>query len=73
MYHLIPAFKYNLTWDYEIKTCYYVGNNQGGPERSHNPVESVIEGVFTQYKTTSLFDTSFDFSVFDESQCDIAS
>ena len=72
-HRLLPALKYNLKWNHDIMTCYYVGNKQGGPERSHNLAESVIEGTYTQYKTASLFATSFDFSEFDESLCDIDS
>ena len=68
-YRLIPAFEYNLTWDHTEMTCYYVGNRQGGPERSHNPTESVIEGSQSQYETSSLFATSFAYSMFDTAIC----
>ena len=50
-------------------TCYYVGSSQGGPEFSEDRKESVIEGSQEQYETTSLFETLFEFSEFDESVC----
>ena len=68
-YRRIPALGYSLTWDHSRKLCYYVGNSQGGPERSHNPVESVIQGYQNQYETAGLFATSFFYGVFDEAVC----
>ena len=50
-------------------TCYYVGNAQGGPENSHDPLESVIEGDQSQYVTSSLFDPSFEYSQFEDMHC----
>ena len=49
--------------------CYYVGNSQGGPAKSHNPRESVFEGTVSQYETPSLFSSSFYYSRFEESRC----
>lgn len=66
----VPAMRYHLRWDHEEMICYYAGNKQGGPELSHDPNESVIEGVYSEYKTASLFATEFVFSEFDESQCE---
>ena len=68
-YRFIPAFEYNLTWDHTPMTCYYVGNSVGGPELSHDLLESVIEGSQSQYVTGSLFETTFDFGMFDDSLC----
>ena len=68
-YRLIPAFFAPRTWDHTRAPCYYVGNSQGGPSRSHDQRESVIEGTVPQYETSSLFSTSFDFEMFDESMC----
>ena len=65
----IPATQYSLTWDQSEETCYYMGNSQGGPEYSHNPRESVIEGVQANYKTDALFATSFNYDMFDDSIC----
>lgn len=68
-YRLIPALKHNITWDHTRMTCYYIGNSQGGPEFSEDITESVIEGSQYQYETRSLFETSFDYSEFDETIC----
>ena len=68
-YRRIPAMLAPLTWDHSQAPCYYVGNAQGGPELSHSPRESVIEGRLAQYEAASLFETSFFYSKFDESQC----
>ena len=68
-YRRIPALGYSLTWDHSRKLCYYVGNSQGGPERSHNQVESVIQGYQSQYETAGLFATLFYYGVFDEAVC----
>jgi len=69
-YRRFPALPYHLTWDHTPKTCYYAGNSQGGPERSHNPSESVIQGSYRQYETSGLFSTQFsDYSQFDDDVC----
>ena len=70
-YRRIPAFEYSLTWDHTKMTCYYVGNSRGGPEFSHNRVESVIEGGQLDYTTDSLFATSYKYEMFDESVCSV--
>ena len=68
-YRRIPAFEAPRTWDHKHATCYYVGNSQGGPSQSHNPVESVIEGRLSNYETRSLFAPEFLFRRFGET-CD---
>ena len=68
-YRLVPAFEYDLTWDHSTKTCYYVGNKQGGPEKTQDPTESVIEGRVIDYKTGSLFGIEFEYTKFDNSIC----
>ena len=65
----IPATEYNLTWGHSEETCYYIGNSQGGPELSHNPCESVIEGAQSDYATAGLFETHFPYKMFDELSC----
>ena len=65
----IPAFEYDLTWDQTQRTCYYVGNIQGGPESFADPRKSVIEGVQSDYQMAGLFETAFTFKKFDESAC----
>ena len=68
-YRRFPVFPYPLTWDHTERRCYYAGNIQGGPELSNDPSKSVIEGLYTQYQTSGLFDTTFDFKQFDDSLC----
>ena len=68
-YRRFPFFEYGLTWDHSKTPCFYVGNKQGGPENSHSPVESAIEGDYTEYDTGSLFGTEFAYGVFDNSVC----
>ena len=69
-YRRIPAELAPLTWDHTQAPCYYMGDSQGGPELSHDPTESVIEGSLAQYETSSLFGATFFYSKFDESLCD---
>ncbi|CAI8024993.1 Extracellular matrix protein FRAS1, partial [Geodia barretti] len=71
-YRLIPAFPAPRTWDHTPAPCYYVGNAQGGPSRSHDPRESVIEGKVDDYETSSLFSPIFLYAQFDESVCSTA-
>ena len=68
-YRLIPAVLAPRTWDHTHAPCYYVGNSQGGPSRSHNPEESVIQGKVDDYETSSLFSPFFVYNIFDEFQC----
>ena len=68
-YRHIPARKHSLTWDHFHQTCYYVGNSQGGPEKSRNQEESVIEGSYTDYETSGLFDTGFLHEQFEDGIC----
>ena len=46
-----------------------MGNGQGGPKKTHNPINSVIEGSYSQYIVDELFDTQFVYEQFDESIC----
>ena len=68
-YRRMHALEYGLTWDHSRKLCYYVGNSQGGAERSHNQAESVIQGYQSHYQTAGLFETSFEYERFDEGVC----
>ena len=59
------GLRYSLTWGHEGRVCYYVGNPQGGPLREvSDPNDSVIEGVYSDYKVDSLFATDFIYSYF---------
>ena len=68
-YRNFPALFYHLVWDLSEDGCYYVGNSQGGPERSRDPINSVIEGSYPQYIVDGLFDTEFAYERFEESAC----
>lgn len=70
-YRHIPARKYTMMWDHHHKTCYYVGNSQGGPEKSRNSLESVIEGSYKDYETEGLFDTAFKYGKFNNEVCTV--
>lgn len=68
-YRLIPAVFNDLVWDHSNDGCYYVGDSQGGPEKSRDSIQSVIEGDYTQYVTNELFNTSFRYKRFDDKRC----
>ena len=68
-YRHFPGLFYDLVWDRSDRGCYYVGNSQGGPELSRDPINSVIEGSYSQYIVDGLFDTEFVYEEFDESVC----
>ena len=72
-YRRFPYVVHDITWNHDKTTCYYVGNKQGGPENSHDPIESVIEGDYSMYSTGGLFDTGFVFSRFDDDTCVVSS
>ena len=64
------GLKYSVTWEFEKRVCYYVGNTQAGKlAEVSDPNDSVIEGDYTDYKVDSLFATDFKFSHFDVSRC----
>lgn len=65
-HRIFPAFFYDLVWDHSYDGCYYAGNSQGGPERSRDPINSVIEGTYSNYIMDGLFDTEFEYDRFDE-------
>lgn len=68
-YRRFPVFPYPVTWDHSERRCYYAGGRQGDPETSTDPSMSIIEGTYTQYKTSGLFDTAFSYAQFDNSLC----
>ena len=64
------GFLYNLSWEYKFQPCLYVGNKQGGAiYEVEDPNDSVIQGMYTEYIVDTLFQTSFMYGLFDESQC----
>ena len=68
-YRIFPAIFYPLVWDRSYNGCYYAGDSQGGPEISRNPMNSVIEGHYTQYSLDGPFDTEYLYSQFDAAAC----
>lgn len=63
------GLKMEMTWEFENKTCYYVGNTQGG-RLSEASGDTVIEGMYADYKVDSLFDTQYvPYGQFDEDLC----
>ena len=64
------GFTYDVTWDFTNTPCIYAGNQQGGIDGNFlGSSDSVIEGHYTQYIVDSLFDTEFNFTQFNSSQC----
>ena len=60
----------DVTWEFENRVCYYVGNRQGGKlAEVTEPNESVIEGEYTQYKVDTLFSTNFTYTHFNANRC----
>lgn len=51
------------TWDGTYEPCLFVGNSQAGPTlETQNYDDSIIEGTYTDYIVSSLFDTNFIYS-----------
>lgn len=62
------AFLSPYAWDFSHQTCLYAGDsNAGASYELESPNDSVIEGYFTDYIMDDAFDTSYQFSEFDES------
>ena len=56
-----------VTWELEERVCYYVGNGQAGQiAEVSDPNDSVIEGVYHDYKVDSLFATDYVYSRFNK-------
>lgn len=62
------GLKTNVTWEFESKTCYYVGNQQAG-RLAEVPGGPIVEGTYEDYRVTSLFATSYLYSRFIEANC----
>ena len=62
------GLKADVTWEFEERVCYYVGNTQAGElAEVTEPNDSVIEGTYKDYKVNSLFATDYEYSHFDAS------
>ena len=60
----------NVTWEFEQRVCYYVGNGQGGEiSEVAKPNDPVIQGEYSEYKVGSLFSAGFMYSNFDDARC----
>ena len=62
---------YPISWDQSRpEPCLYAGNQQGGRSvEIKNPNDPVIENNYRQYRTDSLFATTFRFSQFEAARC----
>ena len=63
---------HSATWDKRSLPCYYAGSSQGGQlgeMESPHLQDPVIEGRYTEYIVTGLFETHFMYSRFDTDQC----
>ena len=59
-----------VTWEFERRVCYYVGNTQAGElAEVSEPNDSVIEGEYSDYQVESLFATEFIYTHFNEEKC----
>lgn len=66
------ARRHSSTWDNRQLPCYYAGSSQGGPLgeiESPHLRDSVIEGSYRDYILSGLFETQFQFTRFDTSEC----
>ena len=59
------GFKYDVTWEWKLKHCLYVGDRQGGPAGEVRDDGSVIEGSYEDYIVDTAFGTQFEYAVFD--------
>ena len=57
----------SLPWN--LGPCYYVGSAQGGRTAEREENESVIEGQYTDYQVSGLFDDDFVYSQFERGRC----
>ena len=67
------GLKEDVTWDFRSRTCYYVGNRQGGMIGEDPNSDSVIQGEYSDYAVNSLFHTDFTYTRFNEVLCSGAS
>ena len=59
-----------VAWELEEGPCYYVGNSQAGKlAELDDPNDSVITGMYSDYKVDTLFSTAFAYAHFNETRC----
>ena len=57
-----------VTWEFEERVCFYVGNSQAGELAEVSDPEDndpVIEGTYLDYKVDSLFSPDYTYSHFE--------
>ena len=64
----------DVTWEFEKRPCYFVGNGQGGKLSREevappDPNDSVIEGHYSDYAVDFLFSTGYKYSRFNDDRC----
>ena len=61
---------YDQVWDTTLGVCFYAGSIQAGPVAEiDEPNDSVIQGVYSDYHVSGLFDSEFMYSQFSDSRC----
>ena len=61
---------YDQVWDTTPGVCFYVGSNQAGPiGEIDEPNDSVIQGVYSDYRVSGLFDSEYMYSRFNDLRC----
>ena len=61
---------YDQVWDTTPGVCFYAGSFQAGPiAEIDEPNDPVIEGVYSDYRVSGLFDTEYMYSQFNDLRC----
>ena len=64
------AEEFSRTWENRQDTCFYAGNGQAGRSGMVAAADdSVIEGNYSDYLMSSIFEDDFVYSQFEGSQC----
>ena len=58
------------TWDRKRIQCLFAGNAQGGSINEVDvPNDHVIEGIYSDYEVSGLFETDFQYNKFEDDKC----
>lgn len=61
---------YHRSWDQRGVRCFYAGDSNGGPySEFQSPADSVIEGIYSEYRVSGLHQTEFKYSQFSSNFC----
>ena len=64
------AEEFSRTWENRQDTCFYAGNGQAGRSGMVAAADdSVVEGSYSDYLMSSIFEHDFVYSQFEGSQC----